>query len=315
MKQYQNFSVVWFKRDLRLRDHEPLCNAINLGQPIVLAYLIEPFMLKNDHMDIRHWRFIVQSLQDINQQLAHIKCGVVLVQESSEQWFEQLAFLGLTHIFSHQEVGLLDSYKRDKNVQAVCRRYNITWQESASNAVKRPLRNRINWRKHWNNRIISDTQDPDIEKLPDLQLSHEHLEKLPHTTRIAELPNSWRLHDKHFQKGGETLAWYTLHDFFKERGRHYFGNIGKPERSRQTCSRLSPYLAWGNISIKQMYKIARQNSNKEGWKRSVEALCSRLNWHCHFIQKFESEHMIEYRPVNRAYGKFPYDTGPESKFL
>lgn len=313
--KYQSFSVVWFKRDLRLRDHEPLCNAIQLGQPVVLAYIVEPFMLENEHMDIRHWRFIIQSLQNMNDQLKDLNCRVILVKEASHKWFEQLADFGLTHIFSHQEVGLSDSYERDKKVKKVCQQRNLIWHESTNNAVQRPLPNRINWKKHWNSRIFSNTQDADVEKLSKLSISHELLSKLPDQIQFHELPATWIAHDTHFQKGGEKLAWYTLHDFFKDRGRLYFGNIGKPERSRQTCSRLSPYLAWGNISIKQVYKVARQNANREGWSRSVEAFCSRLNWHCHFIQKFESEHMIEFRPVNRAYSNFPYDTSPESESL
>ncbi len=49
-------SVVWFKRDLRLTDHEPLKQAISLGYPLVLLYLVEPELLIK-----RHWRFIWQS--------------------------------------------------------------------------------------------------------------------------------------------------------------------------------------------------------------------------------------------------------------
>ena len=39
---------------------------------------------------------------------------------------------------------------------------------------------------------------------------------------------------------------------------------------------------------------------------SLRAFASRLHWHCHFIQKFESEHEMEWRPVNRGYQSFPY---------
>ncbi|HBU52136.1 MAG TPA: deoxyribodipyrimidine photolyase, partial [Alteromonas australica] len=36
-------------------------------------------------------------------------------------------------------------------------------------------------------------------------------------------------------------------------------------------------------------------------------------WHCHFIQKFESEHSIEWRPMNRAYENYPFIDGPEAE--
>ena len=38
----------------------------------------------------------------------------------------------------------------------------------------------------------------------------------------------------------------------------------------------------------------------------MAALSSRLHWHCHFIQKFESEITIENEPVNSGYKNFPY---------
>jgi deoxyribodipyrimidine photo-lyase len=36
-------------------------------------------------------------------------------------------------------------------------------------------------------------------------------------------------------------------------------------------------------------------------------MVSRLHWHCHFIQKFESESAMEMRPVNHAYQVYPYE--------
>jgi deoxyribodipyrimidine photo-lyase len=36
-------------------------------------------------------------------------------------------------------------------------------------------------------------------------------------------------------------------------------------------------------------------------RRNLLAFGSRLRWHCHFIQKFESEDRMEFENVNRAY--------------
>ncbi|MFN2360397.1 MAG: deoxyribodipyrimidine photo-lyase, partial [Marinobacter sp.] len=34
-------TVVWFKRDLRTRDHEPLAAAARLGEPVIPLYVVE----------------------------------------------------------------------------------------------------------------------------------------------------------------------------------------------------------------------------------------------------------------------------------
>jgi deoxyribodipyrimidine photo-lyase len=71
--------------------------------------------------------------------------------------------------------------------------------------------------------------------------------------------------------------------------------------SRKGCSRLSPYLAYGNLSIRSVYQIASLNCPLSPNKRAMGNFISRLYWHCHFIQKFESECRIEFENMNRAF--------------
>ena len=62
-------NIVWFKRDLRLLDHEPLTFAIARGQPLLMIYIVEPELIRNPHYRRRHWHFIAQSLADLNRKL------------------------------------------------------------------------------------------------------------------------------------------------------------------------------------------------------------------------------------------------------
>jgi deoxyribodipyrimidine photo-lyase len=43
----------------------------------------------------------------------------------------------------------------------------------------------------------------------------------------------------------------------------------------------------------------------------MKAFISRLHWHCHFMQKFESETRIEFEPLNLGYSDFPYQANDE----
>jgi deoxyribodipyrimidine photo-lyase len=305
----EEFSLVWLKRDLRLRDHQPLCRAIALGKPLVLAYIFEPIQINDPHMTVRHWRFICQSIADMNAQLKVFNCKITLFKDDILEVMTNLKQMGLSHIFSHQEIGLEHTYLRDKKLASWCEHHHVTWQESSYSAITRPLNNRYKWRKHWYQTICALVDDPSLN---DIQA---YTKPLPGCIELHQLPLEWQQNVPAFQPGGEKRAWYTLHDFFKDRGKRYFGNIGKPEQARSTCSRLSPYLAWGNISIRQVFQQALKHRGREGWTRSVEAFCSRLSWHCHFIQKFESEHQMQNRPVNKAYCHFQYDTTEHSNDL
>jgi deoxyribodipyrimidine photo-lyase len=106
--------------------------------------------------------------------------------------------------------------------------------------------------------------------------------------------------NEHIQPGGEELAIAVLSDFIQNRSKQYAYFISKPLESRTSCSRLSAHIAWGNLSIRQVYQAAFE-AKIRGNKKNLNAFLSRLRWHCHFIQKFEQEVEMEYLPQNKGY--------------
>ena len=83
-------------------------------------------------------------------------------------------------------------------------------------------------------------------------------------------------------------------------------HISKPELSRTSCSRLSPYLAWGNLSVREVFQEGKKVKTKSN-TRHIGAFLSRLRWQAHFIQKFEMEHVMENASVNKGYHKLKYN--------
>ena len=106
-----------------------------------------------------------------------------------------------------------------------------------------------------------------------------------------------------FQCGGSTYALQYLETFLETRIDKYQNNISKPELSRINCSRLSPYIAWGNLSTRYIWQRAKEKLNHGKSKFQINGFTSRLRWEAHFIQKFEMESDMEFRSVNRGYEK------------
>ena len=102
--------------------------------------------------------------------------------------------------------------------------------------------------------------------------------------------------DKNFQPGGETFAWMYMNSFLKKRHKGYTKNISSPIYSRISCSRLSPYITYGNLSSKQVYQFFSNSKN-----RDIRNFLSRLQWRCHFMQKFDDEPSMEFNNINTAY--------------
>ncbi len=293
-------NLVWFKRDLRLADHAPLRAAIASGRPCLLGYCFEPALLGDPHYRRRHWRFVSQSIDDMNARLAAHGQVLHCFEADMMELLEALhAEFGLAAVYSHEETGLDITFQRDRTVAEWLREHGIDWHESPSNGVERSRRNRGGWNRRWHQVMTAACSDPALDALP---------QSVPEPRgRARELlhqrPADWESLAP-MQAGGETLAWQTLESFFRERGKDYQRQISKPEASRAHCSRLSPYLAWGNLSIRQLYQALRAARGRPGWRRALEAFESRLHWHCHFIQKFEMECRMEFEAINRGYRKF-----------
>ena len=97
-------NVVWFKRDLRLRDHAPLAMAIEQDIPVLLLYVFEPSVMNIPEHSSRHWQFVWQSLLDLNQQLATFSAKVCIAYGEFIPVLENLMVAGYTILNSSQTV-------------------------------------------------------------------------------------------------------------------------------------------------------------------------------------------------------------------
>ncbi len=291
-------NIVWFKRDLRFTDNEALFNAHHSGLPLLLVYYFEPSVMNYDDSDARHWRFVYESLQDLQKKLEVINAKIYIFQDEVEIVFSKLIqHYDIKTVFSHQEIGNKITYDRDVAMQKIFQKNNIEWKEFQIHGVIRKLKSRQDWDKRWENMMRAT---PKIVKETDLNLislDHDFYAQIKGENLSTEITTP----NKNFQQGGENLAWRYLDSFVKERYINYSKHISKPALSRKGCSRLSPYLTYGNISMRMVYQYTNQFYETSKNKRAILNFVSRLHWHCHFIQKFEDECRMEFENVNRAY--------------
>ncbi len=291
-------NIVWFKRDLRFTDHEPLFMAQQEKIPLLLVYFFEPSIMKYDDSDVRHWRFIHESIHEMNSKLKLNLTELFYFHSEVEAVFEQLLDVyDVKTVFSHQEIGNQLTFDRDIAMQGFFKKHNIAWEESQMHGVIRRLKSRSDWDKRWKNIMQSPPKIIDLNTFNFENLEEEFYQKI----KGKPLSHTITTRNKNFQQGGENWAWRYLDSFVKVRHVNYSKHISKPELSRKGCSRLSPYIAYGNISMRMVYQYTNQFYENSPNKRAVMNFVSRLHWHCHFMQKFEDESRMEFENVNRAY--------------
>jgi deoxyribodipyrimidine photo-lyase len=293
-------NIVWFKRDLRFTDHEPLYYAQQAGLPVLLIYIYEPSVMAYADSDTRHWRFVHESLADMNAKLKNQNAELYIFHQEALTVFESLIKHYAVHsIFSSQETGNGLTYNRDKAAKKLFQQHGILWNEYQTNGVVRKLKTRHNWEKLWRAHMTIPPKNTDIDCLDILVLN----KNIYNTLKGAALDEGITTRNIHFQQGGERLSWRYLENFLQERHVNYSKHISKPLLSRTSCSRLSPYLAYGNISMRMVYQFTMQHYAASPNPRALSNFISRLHWHCHFIQKFESECSYEFENINKAYNQ------------
>lgn len=300
-------NIVWFKRDLRIADHTPLQTAIEDGKPILLLYIFEPSVINSPDASLRHWQFIWQSIEDLQRKLSAYHASISVLYGEADDIFDYLfSTYRVHHIYSHMEIGNYLTFERDKRLKKYFSSKSVVWTEFVQNAVLRGLKNRDNWDRHWFAFMKKPAAIPDMQQLKCVNLLNDMQFELP-VDFAQKLNESSDL----FQPGGESAAWRYLHSFLRERHQNYMSHISKPEQARKSCSRLSPYFAFGNISIKQVFQEIQKVYPTTKYKRSLKAFETRLRWHCHFIQKFESEYTMEFMSYHLSFRDFKKTKNPE----
>lgn len=294
---FSSINVVWLKRDLRTQDHEPFHKAINQDLPFAVIYLFEPSLLDRTDSSLRHLQFIYKSIENINQKL---KAYGGRVNVFFGEAIEVFSFLNQNYmincVYSYQESGTRQTWNRDKQTSDFFRHNRISWIESQFGNIKRGISNRENWDKNWSKEI----NKPIIFN----EFIHGQVFKVEHRFEMPQsLLNDIKFYPSEFIPAGESQAKQLLESFMESRGVKYLKQISKPSLSRESCSRLSPHLAWGNITVKQVFKFVNAHKNYDKYKRNFNAFISRLKWREHFIQKFEVECEYETLCINRGYEK------------
>lgn len=203
-----------------------------------------------------------------------------------------------TELHSHMETGHALSYARDKVVKGWCEHHSVTWIEASSSDTFRPHPAREGWSRRWHDRATRRIVPiPKSISTPDKNLFTQAVPELSCTDLGLPTPASGR------QKLSEGSAERLLTRFLRERSGRYTSEMSSPLTAPALCSRLSPHLALGLISSRQVLQRIRSVRRLVRNQRVIachKAFESRIVWRGHFMQRLEDEVSIETRCLDPA---------------
>ncbi len=308
---------VWLKRDLRVDDHAALVAAVDRarGGAVFAALIYVQEVLGQPEWDASHTAFQEECLRDLEPALGRLGIRLVTRRGEAVAMLEQLRIeTSYTLLVAHEETGTGVTYARDRRVRRWSRETGVEFLELPQTGVVRRLASRNGWNRRWEERMESR------------QATVPRSAGRGGLTAIGRLESSGILgcrdlglppDTKDRQRGGERAARGVLDDFLTHRGRRYSGGISSPVSAATACSRLSPHLAFGTLSMRTVWQAsearreevaadlaaavtATERQTLRAWQRSLRAVQSRLHWQCHFMQKLEDEPAIEFQNMLRA---------------
>jgi deoxyribodipyrimidine photo-lyase len=309
--------IVWFKRDLRVMDHKPLVEASMAG-PIIPLYVVEPDYWHLPDTSRRQWLSIRKTLEELDHSLSALGAPLITRIGSITQVLSDLHNRHcITAIHTHEETGNAFTFERDKAVRAFCRNQGIKLIEHRQFGVIRGLKNRDDWTKLHYHQMTAPILDAPYAVQA---VSGVACEPLPTPEALGLKADGCETP----QLGTRAEALQLLASFFAGRGARYRSAMSSPLSGEQACSRLSVPLSTGAISIREVmrrcYHERQQMAKLSSVERAIpltaiDSLIARLHWHCHFIQKLESEPAMEWRSQHVIHEANRIQTSPDDPRL
>jgi deoxyribodipyrimidine photo-lyase len=243
-------SIVWFKKDLRIHDHRPLARAVTQGSCLPL-YIVEPELWSQKDHSARQWNFARECLMSLHDDLARCGQPLCILKGDALSIFQSLhERYGIASLWSHQETGNQWTYDRDRRIKQWMKSNSIQWHEEQTGGVIRRLTSRDHWAQRWD-RVMAEPITPSSHRLETVEGSWSF--ELPSAEELFSSPDPC----ENRQKGGRAEALKLLDTFLYDRGQDYRFHMSSPLTARDACSRLSPHITWGTISLREITHAVR----------------------------------------------------------
>ncbi len=299
----QAVQAVWFKRDLRIYDHRALALAAQHG-PVLPFFVAEPDYWQQPDASGRQWAFVAECLACLQQDLEALGQPLTIEIGSVTDVLARVhKEIGIAALWSHEETGNGWTYERDKQVAEWCRQNGVPWHEQRQTGVIRGLANRDGWAARWY-RFMSEAPAAAPGALSSVNTTART--HIPTAAELGIAPDTCAQR----QRGGRPQALEMMTSFLSSRGETYRSAMSSPNTAFNACSRLSPHLAWGTISMREVAQATSRrrvalgeasSAPRSQWRGALSSFSGRLHWHCHFMQKLEDQPSLEWSNLHPAY--------------
>ncbi|OYQ34062.1 deoxyribodipyrimidine photolyase [Flavobacterium cyanobacteriorum] len=246
-------NIFWFRRDLRLQDNKGLYEALSSGQEVLPVFIFDKNILKGLPEDDARVTFIHKLLTDIEEALKQHKRSLAVFYDTPENVFKKLAAENsIEAVYTNHDY---EPYakKRDENIKE---------QLSAKGIAFKTFKDQVIFEK---DEVIKDGGQPYVVYTPYMKRWKENFKKQEpqqfasekFLDKLATHPYPFlSLHDIGFTESAIKPEPYDVSSGIIN---HYEERRNFP--AVKGTSKLSPYLRFGAVSIREIVKKAKAGNN------------------------------------------------------
>ncbi|NEP62488.1 MAG: deoxyribodipyrimidine photo-lyase, partial [Symploca sp. SIO2G7] len=298
-----NRTLVWFRRDLRIYDHEPLHRAARRGA-VIPVFVFDRSLLLHPETGAARVAFMLDCLHHLDVDLRRLGGRLILRSGDPVEVLPRLVEETQAEgIYSYTDCERIYGRVRDARLNQVLadRQMKIRWFEPAASGGS--LMAYTQYRQWWHQQMALPMVPAPVQvEVPATAFS----EALPSLDALGHSPDG-----KPVPKGGNRVARRLLQRFLAEKADRYYWQLSYP--SAEITTGLSPYIKFGVISVRECVQTIQRADDRgdRNIQRSYHQLISRLRWGNGFTQRFRYLPQLELRSLYNIFDQEGWDFDEE----
>lgn len=298
-----NRTIVWFRRDLRISDHEPLLRAAGRGL-VVPVFVFDRALLHHPETGSARVAFLLAALHALDADLQALGGRLIVRSGDPVQVLPDFVKeVNADGIYAHTDVERIYGRVRDARLnQALAQRdMKIRWFEPAASAadlIPYPQYRELWYREMGQPLVPTPQQVPVPPEIPS--------DPLPTLDALGH-----RADEKPIPAASTAAARALLQSFLTDKADRYYWQLSYP--SAEATTGLSPHIKFGVISVRECVQTIRNapDFGDNRLRRSHQQLISRLRWGNGFTQRFRYLPQLELRSLYRTFDEDGWAFDPD----
>ncbi|WP_183556479.1 DASH family cryptochrome [Mucilaginibacter sp. SP1R1] len=292
--------LVWFRNDLRIHDNEILLEAVRKADSVLPVYCFDPYYFQHtascsSKTGNFRTRFLLEAVADLRKSLQAYGAELIVRTGNPAEILPQLAEqYQVNEVYHHREVAYEETGISEQ-VEAALWKMRLNLKHFIGHTLYHkedlpfPIKDIPDSFPVFKKKVERDSNVRPCVPTP------EHI-VTPEITDAGELPTLQQLglnepvddvRATNYFQGGETAALAQLHQFFSKSEQSGKSKSSRNSHINSNSSKLSPWLAVGCISPRQVYWEIFKHMQDSSYAQNAGMLKLELLWRDYFRFMFK----------------------------